>query len=122
MAAIIAATLIASVWLQGSALEDRFFDSNGVRIRYVEQGRGPAVVLIHRYTGNGDRHWVNTGVFARLAADHRVIAIDCRGHGKSAQRCPGPGSGVCRREGRRRLVSREGLVKIEQSSPSGRAR
>lgn len=85
MAAIIAATLIASVWLQGSTLEDRFFDSNGVRIRYVEEGRGPAVVLIHGYTGNGDRHWVNTGVFASLAADHRVIAIDCRGHGKSAK-------------------------------------
>jgi hypothetical protein len=57
MTSIIAATLIASVWLQGSALEDRFFDSNGVRIRYVEQGRGPAVVLIHGYTGNADRHW-----------------------------------------------------------------
>ena len=85
MALIIATALIASVWLQASALEDRSFDSNGVRIRDVEQGRGPAVVLIHGYTGNGDRHWVNTGVFAGLAADHRAIAIDCRGHGKSGK-------------------------------------
>jgi pimeloyl-ACP methyl ester carboxylesterase len=39
--------------------------------------------LIHGYLGNVDRHWVNNGVFASLAKDHRVIALDCRGHGKS---------------------------------------
>jgi pimeloyl-ACP methyl ester carboxylesterase len=60
-----------------------FFDSGGVRIHYVEAGQGPAVVLIHGYIANADRHWVQTGVFANLAADHRVIALDCRGHGLS---------------------------------------
>jgi pimeloyl-ACP methyl ester carboxylesterase len=65
--------------------QDRFFDSNGVRIRYVEQGQGPPVVLIHGYTGNLERHWINPGVFANLANDYRVIAIDCRGHGKSGK-------------------------------------
>jgi pimeloyl-ACP methyl ester carboxylesterase len=62
---------------------DKFFDSNGVRIRYVEEGQGPPVVLIHGYTGTLDRHWINTGVFTSLARDYRVIALDCRGHGKS---------------------------------------
>jgi len=62
---------------------DRFFDSGGVRIRYVDEGQGPAVLLIHGYTGNLERHWINNGVFAALVADHRVIALDCRGHGKS---------------------------------------
>lgn len=62
---------------------DRFFDSNGIRIRYVEEGQGPPVVLIHGYIANADRHWINTGVFANLAKDHRVVALDCRGHGKS---------------------------------------
>ena len=33
------------------AQEDRFFDSKGVRIRYVEQGEGETVVLLH---GVGD--------------------------------------------------------------------
>jgi pimeloyl-ACP methyl ester carboxylesterase len=64
---------------------DRFFDSGGVRIRYVEQGEGAPVVLIHGYTGTLERHWMNPGVFADLSRDHRVIAFDCRGHGKSGK-------------------------------------
>src|SRR4029453_9374545 len=64
---------------------DNFFDSTGVRIRYVDQGQGPPVVLVHGYTGNIERHWIATGVFANLVKDHRVIALDCRGHGKSGK-------------------------------------
>jgi pimeloyl-ACP methyl ester carboxylesterase len=62
--------------------QDRFFDSNGVRIRYVEQGTGQPVILVH---GNGAslETWTNTGVFHNLSGDHRVIAFDARGHGKS---------------------------------------
>jgi pimeloyl-ACP methyl ester carboxylesterase len=63
--------------------QDQFFDSNGVRIRYVEQGSGPPVVLIHGFSGNLDSGWVETGVLPKLAADYRVIALDCRGHGQS---------------------------------------
>lgn len=66
-----------------SAPSDQFFDSNGVRIRFVEQGQGPAIVLMHGYTGTLDRHFIANGVFANLAKDYRVIAIDLRGHGKS---------------------------------------
>ena len=63
--------------------EDRFFDSGGVRIRYVATGKGPAVVLVHGFTGTIERSWVNTGVLAELARDHRVLALDLRGHGHS---------------------------------------
>ena len=63
--------------------QDQFFDSNGVRIRYVDQGSGPPVVLIHGFSGNLDTGWVETGVLPKLATDYRVIALDCRGHGKS---------------------------------------
>jgi pimeloyl-ACP methyl ester carboxylesterase len=68
---------------QQERAEDRLLDSNGIRIRYVDEGDGPPVVLVHGYLGNLERHWVNTGVFAKLVTDHRVIALDCRGHGKS---------------------------------------
>jgi pimeloyl-ACP methyl ester carboxylesterase len=68
---------------QPAILEDNFFDSNGVRIRFVAQGPGTPIVLIHGYTGNIERHWINPGVFSKLATDFRVIALDCRGHGKS---------------------------------------
>ena len=64
---------------------DQFFDSNGVRIRYVEHGSGPAVVVMHGYTGTLDRHFLANGVFANLAKDHRVIAFDLRGHGQSGK-------------------------------------
>lgn len=67
------------------ALPDQFFDSAGVRLRYVEQGTGPAIVLMHGYTGTLDRHFIANGVFANLATHHRVIALDLRGHGKSAK-------------------------------------
>jgi pimeloyl-ACP methyl ester carboxylesterase len=73
----------AAVMNPPPAQTDGFFDSGGVRIHYVEAGQGPAVVLIHGYIANADRHWLQTGVFANLAADHRVIALDCRGHGLS---------------------------------------
>ena len=64
---------------------DQFFDSNGVRLRYVEQGSGPAVVLMQGYTGTLDRHFIANGVFASLAHDHRAIAFYLRGHGKSGK-------------------------------------
>ena len=68
-----------------AAPPDQFFDSAGVRIRYVEQGSGAPIVLMHGYTGTLDRHFIANGVFANLAKDHRVIAMDLRGHGKSGK-------------------------------------
>ena len=86
MKSVIAVLLLTfSTQGQSPALQDRFFDSDGVQIRYVDQGEGAPVVLIHGYTGNLERHWVNPGVFANLAKDHRAIAFDCRGHGKSGK-------------------------------------
>ncbi len=38
-----------------------------------------------RHTGTLDRHFIANGVFANLAKDHRAIAIDLRGHGKSGK-------------------------------------
>ena len=40
---------------------------------------------MHGYTGTLDRHFIANGVFADLAKDHRVIAFDLRGHGKSGK-------------------------------------
>lgn len=70
--------------LMGPVLGDeRFFDSDGVRIRYVEQGEGHPIVLIHGYSRSVELTWVDTGILDKLAAGHHVIALDCRGHGKS---------------------------------------
>jgi pimeloyl-ACP methyl ester carboxylesterase len=64
---------------------DRYFDSAGVRIHYVERGTGPAVVLVHGFTGAVQCCWVENGILPDLARDHRVIALDLRGHGLSGR-------------------------------------
>jgi pimeloyl-ACP methyl ester carboxylesterase len=68
-----------------TALQDRYFVSAGVPIRYVEAGAGEPVVLVHGYTSNIEEQWMATGVFARLSQHYRVIAFDARGHGKSGK-------------------------------------
>ncbi len=51
------------------------------RVRYVEAGAGPAVVMIHGNSGSvDDFDFKSLGLLCR---DHRVIAVDRPGHGKS---------------------------------------
>lgn len=71
----------APAWAQTPA--DRFFDSSGVRIHYVEAGQGDPVVLIHGFSSSAQANWRASGVFDKLAREFHVVAIDCRGHGQS---------------------------------------
>jgi pimeloyl-ACP methyl ester carboxylesterase len=73
------------LWPTLGSAQDRFFDSGGVQIRYMEQGSGEPIVLVHGYTSNVEENWVDHGVMGNLAKDHRVIAFDLRGHGKSGK-------------------------------------
>jgi len=66
----------------GLAHEDKYLDANGVKIRYIDTGTGPAIVLLHGGTSNLES-WTTRGVVDNLAKDFRVIAFDARGHGKS---------------------------------------
>ncbi len=61
----------------------RYFDSEGVRIHYIDEGRGAPVLLVHGFGSSAEEHWVRTGMFARLARRSRAIAYDARGHGMS---------------------------------------
>jgi pimeloyl-ACP methyl ester carboxylesterase len=63
-------------------LQDKFFNSNGVKIRYIDVGHGEPIVLVHGFTGSIGS-WTPLGIIEKLAKDFRVIALDCRGHGKS---------------------------------------
>ena len=63
--------------------ESGFFDSDGVNIRYVDDGQGSPVLLIHGITSSLDS-WTETGKFDELVGeDYRAIALDLRGHGQS---------------------------------------
>jgi len=64
--------------------QERFFDSNGVHIRYVAAGRGPVIVLLHGLTGSLD-HWIGIGFYDDRFDGFQLIAMDCRGHGKSGK-------------------------------------
>jgi pimeloyl-ACP methyl ester carboxylesterase len=66
----------------GDAPKDGSFDSNGVRIHYREQGAGEPIVLVHPLDTSAS-FWSANGILQDLARDHRVIALDCRGHGQS---------------------------------------
>lgn len=57
---------IAIAWAS-TILEDRYFDSDGVHIRYVEQGACEPIVLVHGYTSGIEHNWTNTGVLQALS-------------------------------------------------------
>jgi pimeloyl-ACP methyl ester carboxylesterase len=65
--------------------DDQFFDSKGVKIHYLVEGRGEPVVLIHGYAANIQFQWVLPGILRALAKDYQVIALDLRGHGQSGK-------------------------------------
>lgn len=64
---------------------DEMFDSNGVMIRYVTEGKGEPIILIHGWMSDssmwGRDLFGNTKL--KGADGFMVIALDCRGHGKS---------------------------------------
>jgi len=63
--------------------EDFFFDSAGVKIHYIVEGKGEPVLLIHGFGVDIQDQWVTTGIVKGLSDTFQVIAIDNRGHGKS---------------------------------------
>src|SRR5436305_6840222 len=69
------------LWADVPGLKKPYFDSDGVKIRYVVQGKedGEPVLLIHGFAA--DIHWQWAPVIKALEKDYRVIALDCRGHG-----------------------------------------
>lgn len=56
--------------------------SDGARIVYRTKGSGPAVVLVHG-TALSQVIWRGFGYVKDLSADHTVITLDLRGHGRS---------------------------------------
>jgi pimeloyl-ACP methyl ester carboxylesterase len=82
LVATLACVAVPLATAQPVALEDRYFDSDGIRIRYVDVGQGEPILLFHAMSESVDTLRRN-GLIDRLAGDFRVIAFDMRGHGKS---------------------------------------
>ena len=62
-----------------------FTTTDGTELSYIDEGEGPAVVLLHGLMANSYANWVEPGVFgAIVSAGYRAVAVDTRGHGHSA--------------------------------------
>jgi pimeloyl-ACP methyl ester carboxylesterase len=62
------------------------FTHDGVEIAFLDEGKGDPIVLVHGFASTKEVNWVYTGWVSSLTqAGHRVIALDNRGHGKSAK-------------------------------------
>jgi 3-oxoadipate enol-lactonase len=61
-------------------VEDRYFEVGGVKLRFKESGRGPALLLVHGWTLDLD---VWEPQASSLSAAFRVIRMDRRGYGLS---------------------------------------
>jgi pimeloyl-ACP methyl ester carboxylesterase len=87
-AALLLGTMATANYMLGRRAErrhpprGRFVEADGVRLHFLEHGTGQPVVLLH---GNGAmaEDFEISGVFDRLAAQHRVIAFDRPGFGHS---------------------------------------
>ncbi len=87
MAALLAGLLSGMSHVRAAVdpTDGSFTASDGVQIHYLEAGQGSPVILIHGYTGSARGNWFANGVADALAKNHRVVAIDCRGHGQSGK-------------------------------------
>ena len=71
--------------INSQSFKSQFFDANGVKIHYIDQGQGEAVLLLHGFSVDMQM-WVQTGVVDSLLNNgFRVIAYDARGHGLSGK-------------------------------------
>jgi len=66
-----------------------FKTGDGVKIHYIVLGKGTPVILIHGYTGSAEGNWFRNGIAEALARNHKVVALDCRNHGRSDKPQPG---------------------------------
>ena len=77
--------LLASTPAALAQFEEGRFESDGVEIRFVTAAEGDPVILVHGFSASAAANWMLPGVFARLAQNFQVHAIDARGHGGSGK-------------------------------------
>jgi pimeloyl-ACP methyl ester carboxylesterase len=64
------------------ARHDRYAEVNGVRLHYVEQGKGPLILFLHGFP----EFWYSwKDLLADFGRDHHAIALDMRGYNLSAK-------------------------------------
>ena len=105
------------------AAESHTFDSDGVKLRYVSDGAGETVVLLHGFSGSAEGLYVKPGTFDALVdAGYHVVAMDQRGHGQSEKLYEADSYGMNMVEDVRRLLDHLGVEKVHLAGYSMGAR
>jgi len=64
------------------AWKDRYAEVNGVRLHYVEQGKGQLILFLHGFP----EFWYSwKDLLANFGRDHHAVALDMRGYNLSAK-------------------------------------
>jgi pimeloyl-ACP methyl ester carboxylesterase len=72
--------------MEDCSVIQHFNSYDATSIAYLDAGAGRPVLLLHGFAADHQANWVAPGVVdALVAAGHRVIAPDARGHGASAK-------------------------------------
>ena len=91
------------------------FDSDGVRLAFIDEGQGDPVLLIHGFASSVRANWIEPG-WVSLLTRHglRVVAFDNRGHGESDKLYdPALYSAPLMAEDARRLMEHLGLPRAD---------
>jgi pimeloyl-ACP methyl ester carboxylesterase len=81
---ILACALGASLLARAAkpAWKDRYADVNGVRLHYVQQGKGPLILFLHGFP----EFWYSwKDLLSDFGRDHRAVAVDMRGYNLSSK-------------------------------------
>lgn len=91
------------------------FMSDGVEIAFLDEGSGEPILLIHGFASSAQVNWVDTGWVRHLVrGGRRVVAMDNRGHGKSAKpHDPSLYGGPLMAEDARRLLAHLGITRAD---------
>jgi pimeloyl-ACP methyl ester carboxylesterase len=91
------------------------FDSDGVCIRFIDEGAGDPVLLVHGFASSVKHNWLDPGWVGLLRRNgYRVIAYDNRGHGESEKLyTPQAYQPSAMMEDARRLLDHLGIVRAD---------
>lgn len=82
----VALVVVLMLVLPATSVAGEFvFDSNGVPIHYVVEGKGQPVLLVHGFAISSALQWGMPGIQNALAKEYQVVALDNRGHGRSGK-------------------------------------
>jgi len=79
---VLACALSVASVIAGPQWKDRYAKVNGVRLHYVEQGKGPLILFLHGFP----EFWYSwKDLLTDFGRDHHAVALDMRGYNLSAR-------------------------------------